>query len=163
MIQKDFRAGEREICEGAAEQAAFLAKALELPKEERAYVQLLLDCMEYQGQVETGAGEPPEVWGDEARAGENAARSGGAGIADKPAKTEAELLTDDLIRYVSGVIGLDFAGDTLLRQTLNWYHRSAALRCRYGVELENPFFGGCKKDLPRGVLGLLCGGQRDLP
>ena len=63
VIQKDFRAGEREICEGAAKQAAFLAKALELPKEERAYVQLLLDCMEYQGQVETGAGAPPVFGG----------------------------------------------------------------------------------------------------
>lgn len=148
VIQKGFRAGEGENCEGAAKQAAFLAKALELPKEERAYVQLLLDCMEYQGQVETGAGEPPEVWGDEAKAGENAAGSGGAGIADKPAKTEAELLTDDLIRYVSGVIGLDFTGDTLLRQTLNWYHRSAALRCRYGIELENPFLEDVKKTYP---------------
>ena len=35
-----------------------------------------------------------------------------------------------------------------MRQTLNWYHRSAALRCRYGIELENPFLEDVKKTYP---------------
>ena len=125
VIPAGFRDQETPLCEGAARWAEFLAEALKLPKPEWDYVELLLECMEYQGSVELEAE---------------------CGRETKPAGTEE--LTDEVIRYVSGVIGLDFGGDVLLRRTLNWYHRSALLRSRYGIELENPFLEDVKKTYP---------------
>lgn len=103
---------------------AVYAEELKLPEGEREYVELLMCCMEYQNsptRVEELFENPlPDILS----------------------------VTEQVIQYVSNIIGVDFSRDILLKKTLYYYNRSALLRIKYGIEMQNPFMEDVKKTYP---------------
>ncbi len=104
--------------EGAARS---LMTALGLPREEEAYISLLLCCMEYQ--------EAPDGQGE-------------------PVTSKERDFALRVIQYVYMVMGLEGGADELLVRTLACYNRSALPRIRYGVEIKNPFLEEVKRTYP---------------
>ncbi|MDO4169408.1 MAG: PTS sugar transporter subunit IIA [Lachnospiraceae bacterium] len=53
--------------------------------------------------------------------------------------------TDQMLAYLSAIIGLDFSADTLLKISLQLFLNSSLVRVKYGFEIKNPFLEEVKK------------------
>lgn len=53
--------------------------------------------------------------------------------------------TEQMISYLSAIIGLDFGADTLLKISLQLFLNSSLVRVKYGFEIKNPFLEEVKK------------------
>lgn len=53
--------------------------------------------------------------------------------------------TEQVISYLSAIIGLDFGADILLKTSLALYLNSSLVRVKYGFEIKNPFLEEVKK------------------
>lgn len=56
-----------------------------------------------------------------------------------------EDVTDQVITYLSAIVGLDFSGDPLLQTSLALFLNSSLVRVKYGFEIKNPFLEEVKK------------------
>lgn len=101
-----------------------LADALDLPKAEQDYVELLLCCTEWQYSEK----RQEELY--------------------QNPRPELLRFTNELIAYISGVVGLDFTHDLLFHKVVYYFVRSSLLRVQYGIELLNPFLEDVKKTYP---------------
>lgn len=56
-----------------------------------------------------------------------------------------EEVTDQMISYLSAIVGLDFKKDNLLRTSLALFLNSSLVRTKYGFEIKNPFLEEVKQ------------------
>ncbi|MDO4942642.1 MAG: PTS sugar transporter subunit IIA [Lachnospiraceae bacterium] len=56
-----------------------------------------------------------------------------------------EDVTEQMIAYLSAIMGLDFGADTLLKISLELFLNSSLVRVKYGFEIKNPFLEEVKK------------------
>lgn len=56
--------------------------------------------------------------------------------------------TEQVISYLSAIVGLDFGADTLLKTSLALFLNSSLVRVKYGFEIKNPFLEEVKTTEP---------------
>lgn len=70
-------------------------------------------------------------------------------IANKKFLIEKEIqiedVTNQMISYLSSIMGLDFSVDTLLQTSLALFLNSSLVRVKYGFEIKNPYLEEVKK------------------